>query len=170
VYQNEEFNLLQSALNIDESLENLRYNNVVIATDADVDGMHIRLLLLTFFLQFYPDLVRGGHLYILQTPLFRVRNKKETHYCYSEEERRMALLKLGANPEITRFKGLGEISPDEFSHFIGAKIRLEPVIADRDSTIRGLLEFYMGKNTPDRQIFIIDNLRIEVDVPEEIFA
>jgi len=164
VYQNEEFNLLQAALNIDESLENLRYNNVVIATDADVDGMHIRLLLLTFFLQFYPDLVKAGHLYILQTPLFRVRNKKESIYCYSEEERIKAIKKLGSNPEITRFKGLGEISPDEFRHFIGANIRLDPVILRRESSVAETLSFYMGKNTPQRQGFIIDNLRVEEDV------
>ena len=164
VYQNEEFNLLQAALNIDESLENLRYNNVVVATDADVDGMHIRLLLLTFFLQFYPDLVKAGHLYILQTPLFRVRNKKETIYCYSEEERIKAIVKLKANPEITRFKGLGEISPSEFKHFIGSTIRLDPVILRRESSVAETLSFYMGKNTPDRQRFIIDNLRIEEDV------
>ena len=164
VYQNEEFNLLQSALNIDESLENLRYNNVIIATDADVDGMHIRLLLMTFFLQFYPDLVKAGHLYILQTPLFRVRDKNETIYCYSEEEKLLALEKLSLKAEITRFKGLGEISPDEFSHFIGKSIRLEPVLMERESSIKSLLEFYMGKNTPDRQSFIIDNLRIEEDV------
>jgi topoisomerase-4 subunit B len=164
VYQNEEFNLLQSALNIDESLENLRYNHVVIATDADVDGMHIRLLLMTFFLQFYPDLVKAGHLYILQTPLFRVRDKNETIYCYSEEEKQQALGKLGMKAEITRFKGLGEISPDEFGYFIGKTIRLDPVLLERDSPIKSLLEFYMGKNTPDRQIFIIDNLRVEEDV------
>ncbi len=163
VYENEEFNLLQAALNIDEDIENLRYNNVVIATDADVDGMHIRLLLLTFFLQFFPDIVKAGHLYILQTPLFRVRNKQKTIYCYSEEERINALSQLGANPEITRFKGLGEISPDEFRHFIGPNIRLEPVILKKDSSIKQILEFYMGKNTPDRQNFIIDNLRIELD-------
>lgn len=168
VYQNEEFNLLQAALNIDESLENLRYNNVVIATDADVDGMHIRLLLLTFFLQFYPDLVKAGHLYILQTPLFRVRNKKETHYCYNDEERITAINKLGQNPEITRFKGLGEISPDEFKHFIGPSMRLDPVILRRESSSIGeTLQFYMGKNTPERQGFIIDNLRIEEDVVVE---
>ncbi len=161
VYQNEEFNLLQSALNVDESLENLRYNLVVIATDADVDGMHIRLLLMTFFLQFYPDLVKAGHLYILTTPLFRVRNKKETIYCYSEEEKQNALGKLGQNAEITRFKGLGEISPDEFSYFIGQNMRLEPVLMEREASIKALLEFYMGKNTPDRQNFIIDNLRVE---------
>ncbi len=164
VYQNDEFNLLQSALNIEEGLDNLRYNNVVIATDADVDGMHIRLLLLTFFLQFYPDLIKSGHLYILQTPLFRVRNKKETHYCYTDEERVKAILKVGSNPEITRFKGLGEISPDEFKHFIGNSIRLDPVILNRDASISDILSFYMGKNTPTRQNFIIDNLRVEEDI------
>jgi topoisomerase-4 subunit B len=163
VYENEEFNLLQAALNIENSLEDLRYNNVVIATDADVDGMHIRLLLITFFLQFFPDLIKNGHLYILQTPLFRVRNKKETRYCYSETERLNALAELGKNPEITRFKGLGEISPDEFKHFIGKDIRLEPVILGKDKTIEQLLEFYMGKNTPSRQEFIIDNLVVEVN-------
>jgi len=163
VYENEEFNLLQAALNIDEDLDNLRYNNVVIATDADVDGMHIRLLLLTFFLQFFPDLVKSGHLYILQTPLFRVRNKQKTIYCYSEEERVNAISQLGSNPEITRFKGLGEISPEEFKHFIGPNIRLEPVILKKDSSIKEILSFYMGKNTPERQNFIIDNLRIEID-------
>jgi len=168
VYQNEEFNLLQAALNIDEELENLRYNNVVIATDADVDGMHIRLLLLTFFLQFYPDLVKSGHLYILQTPLFRVRNKKETLYCYNDEERNKAIKKLGQNPEITRFKGLGEISPSEFKHFIGSTIRLDPVILRRESSVPDTLSFYMGKNTPERQNFIIDNLRIEEDVVAEV--
>ncbi|NOY49058.1 MAG: type IIA DNA topoisomerase subunit B [Chlorobi bacterium] len=167
VYQNEEFNLLQSALNIDESMENLRYNNIVIATDADVDGMHIRLLLLTFFLQFYPDLIKGGHLYILQTPLFRVRNKKSTIYCYSDHERNNAINKLKPNPEITRFKGLGEISPSEFKHFIGTNIRLEPVVLRRDTTINETLEFYMGKNTPKRQEFIINNLRIEENVNAE---
>ncbi len=161
VYENEEFNLLQSALNIDEDLENLRYNNIVIATDADVDGMHIRLLLLTFFLQFYPDLIKTGHLYILQTPLFRVRNKKETIYCYSDEERVAAIKKLGANAEITRFKGLGEISPDEFKHFIGASMRLDPVMLRKGQSIKELLDFYMGKNTPDRQKFIIGNLRYD---------
>lgn len=164
VYENEEFNLLQAALNIEDGLEDLRYNNVVIATDADVDGMHIRLLLITFFLQFFPELVKESHLYIMQTPLFRVRNKKTTHYCYSEEERRAALLELGAKAEITRFKGLGEISPDEFKHFIGEDIRLEPVMLGKDLTIAQLLEFYMGKNTPKRQEFIIDNLRVEKDV------
>ena len=163
VYENEEFNLLQAALDIEESLENLRYNNVVLATDADVDGMHIRLLLITFFLQFFPELVKEGHLYILQTPLFRVRNKKETRYCYSEDERRKAIAELGAKPEITRFKGLGEISPDEFKYFIGKDIRLDPVLLGKDQTIEQLLEFYMGKNTPKRQEFIIDNLRIEKD-------
>ncbi len=168
VYQNEEFNLLQAALNIDESLENLRYNNIVIATDADVDGMHIRLLLLTFFLQFYPDLVKTGHVYILQTPLFRVRNKKETLYCYSDEERVNAINKLKPNPEITRFKGLGEISPGEFKHFIGKSIRLDPVILQRKSSIAETLSFYMGKNTPSRQKFIVNNLRVEEDVVEEL--
>lgn len=163
VYQNEEFNLLQSALNIDEDLDNLRYNNVVIATDADVDGMHIRLLLLTFFLQFYPELVKSGHVKILQTPLFRVRNKKKTIYCYSDEERQLAIQKLGTKPEITRFKGLGEISPDEFKNFIGANIRLDPVLLKSTSSIKELLSFYMGKNTPTRQMFIIDNLRVEED-------
>lgn len=167
VYENEEFNLLQAALNIEDGLEDLRYNNVVVATDADVDGMHIRLLLITFFLQFFPELVKEGHLFILQTPLFRVRNKKETYYCYSEEERRAALLKLGAKAEITRFKGLGEISPDEFRHFIGEDIRLEPVMMGKDSTIDELLQFYMGKNTPRRQEFIIQNLRIEKDVVQK---
>jgi topoisomerase-4 subunit B len=167
VYQNEEFNLLQSALNIDEDLDNLRYNNVVIATDADVDGMHIRLLLLTFFLQFYPELVKRGHVKILQTPLFRVRNKKETIYCYSDEEKEEAIRKLGANPEITRFKGLGEISPDEFRGFIGVNIRLDPVLLKSSSSIKDLLTFYMGKNTPNRQHFIIDNLRVEEDVIEK---
>lgn len=166
VYENEEFNLLQSALNMEEGVEDLRYNYVVIATDADVDGMHIRLLLLTFFLQFYPELVRSGHLYILQTPLFRVRNKQHTIYCYSEEEKREAITQLGAHPEITRFKGLGEISPDEFSHFISKDIRLDPVILNRESSIGEVLTFYMGKNTPERQNFIIDNLRVEADVLE----
>lgn len=166
VYENEEFNLLQAALNIEDGLENLRYNNVVIATDADVDGMHIRLLLITFFLQFFPELVKEGHLYILQTPLFRIRNKKETIYSYSDEERRAAILKLGAKAEITRFKGLGEISPDEFKHFIGEDIRLDPVMLSKDATINQLLEFYMGKNTPQRQKFIIGNLRIEKDTFE----
>jgi len=167
VYENEEFNLLQSALNVEEGLENLRYNYVVVATDADVDGMHIRLLLLTFFLQFYPDIVRNGHLYILQTPLFRVRNKQKTIYCYSEEEKQSAVGKLGANPEITRFKGLGEISPDEFKFFISKDMRLDPVILTRDSAVIDVLTFYMGKNTPERQNFIIDNLRMEADIIEE---
>jgi topoisomerase-4 subunit B len=168
VYENEEFNLLQAALNIEDGIENLRYNNVVIATDADVDGMHIRLLLLTFFLQFFPELVRKGHVYILQTPLFRVRNKKETRYCYSYEEKTKAIKDLGPDPEITRFKGLGEISPDEFGHFIGKDMRLEPVRMKKNDFINGYLEFYMGKNTPERQDFIIENLRIEEDVVEEI--
>ncbi|MCF8714790.1 type IIA DNA topoisomerase subunit B [Joostella atrarenae] len=167
VYENEEFNLLQAALNIEESMEDLRYNNIVIATDADVDGMHIRLLLITFFLQFFPELIKEGHLYILQTPLFRVRNKKDTYYCYSEEERKEAIEKLSGKPEITRFKGLGEISPDEFQHFIGDDIRLDPVMLDKATSIESLLEFYMGKNTPDRQKFIINNLRVELDVIEE---
>ena len=161
VYENEEFNLLQAALNIEESLEDLRYNHVIIATDADVDGMHIRLLMITFFLQFFPDVIKNGHLYILQTPLFRVRNKKETRYCYTETDRINALNDLGKNPEITRFKGLGEISPEEFKHFIGKDIRLEPVVIGKDTTIDQLLEFYMGKNTPDRQQFILENLVIE---------
>ena len=163
VYENEEFNLLQAALNIEESIEYLRYNNSVIATDADVDGMHIRLLLNTFFLQFFPELIKEGHLYILQTPLFRVRNKKETIYCYSEKERIDAVDKLGGKPEITRFKGLGEISPNEFKHFIGESIRLDPVMLDENFSIEDLLSFYMGKNTPDRQKFIIENLKVELD-------
>ncbi|HBH24230.1 MAG TPA: DNA topoisomerase IV [Cytophagales bacterium] len=167
VYENEEFNLLQHALNIEDGLEGLRYRKIVIATDADVDGMHIRLLLLTFFLQFFPDLVRNGHLFILDTPLFRVRNKKETFYCYSEEERLAAVNKLGGKPEITRFKGLGEISPDEFKNFIGEEIRLDPVILSKDTKIKKILEFFMGKNTPKRQEFIIENLRIEKDLVEE---
>jgi topoisomerase-4 subunit B len=166
VYENEEFNLLQAALDIEEEMENLRYNNIVIATDADVDGMHIRLLLITFFLQFFPELIKENHLYILQTPLFRVRNKKETIYCYSDEERRNAIEKLKGKPEITRFKGLGEISPDEFKHFIGQEIRLDPVLMDANTSIQTLLEFYMGKNTPDRQEFIINNLKVELDVVE----
>jgi len=169
VYENEEFNLLQSALNVEDGIEDLRYNNVVIATDADVDGMHIRLLLLTFFLQFFPDLVRKGHVYILQTPLFRVRNKKETRYCYTPDEKAKALKALGPNPEITRFKGLGEISPDEFKHFIGKDIRLEPVRMKKNDAVNGYLEFYMGKNTPDRQDFIIENLRVEEDLVEQEF-
>lgn len=163
VYENEEFNLLQHALNIEDGLDNLRYNNIVIATDADVDGMHIRLLLMTFFLQFFPDLVKAGHVSILQTPLFRVRNKKETIYCYSDEERQRAIRKLGNKPEITRFKGLGEISPVEFELFIGKDIRLDPVILSKEQSIKNLLEYYMGKNTPDRQQHIIKNLRVEVD-------
>ena len=167
VYENEEFNLLQAALNIEESMEDLRYNNIVIATDADVDGMHIRLLLITFFLQFFPELIKEGHLYILQTPLFRVRNKKETIYCYTDEERINAIEKLKPKPEITRFKGLGEISPDEFRHFIGEDIRLEPVMLDKAMSIEELLSFYMGKNTPDRQEFIINNLKVELDKVEE---
>ena len=166
VYENEEFNLLQAALNIEDGLDNLRYNNIVIATDADVDGMHIRLLLITFFLQFFPDLVRKGHLYILQTPLFRVRNKQKANYCYSDQEREKAIKELGPNPEITRFKGLGEISPDEFKHFIGVDIRLEPVRMRKEDIVHDLLEFYMGKNTPDRQDFIIENLRLEQDLIE----
>jgi len=170
VYENEEFNLLQAALNIEDGIENLRYNNVVLATDADVDGMHIRLLMLTFFLQFFPDLVKKGHVYILQTPLFRVRNKKETRYCYSPEEKARAIASLGPNPEITRFKGLGEISPGEFIHFIGKDIRLEPVRMKKTDTVNGYLEFYMGKNTPERQDFIIDNLRVEEDLVEEDIA
>jgi topoisomerase-4 subunit B len=164
VYENEEFNLLQHALNIEDGLEGLRYNKIVIATDADVDGMHIRLLMMTFFLQFFPDLVKNGHLYILETPLFRVRNRQETFYCYSDEERQVAIQKIGKKAEITRFKGLGEISPDEFEQFIGPDMRLEPIILRKDTTIPKLLEYYMGKNTPDRQAFIIDNLRIEKDL------
>ena len=168
VYENEEFNLLQAALNIEEDMDNLRYNKVIIATDADVDGMHIRLLLITFFLQFFPDIIRGGHLYILQTPLFRVRNKKETRYCYTETERQQAIAQLGANPEITRFKGLGEISPNEFKEFIGEGMRLEKVRLTKGDPIADLLEFYMGKNTQERQDFIIDNLKIEEDLIEEL--
>ena len=163
VYENEEFNLLQHALNIEDGLDGLRYNKVIVATDADVDGMHIRLLLMTFFLQFFPDLVKAGHVYILETPLFRVRNKKETFYCYSEEEKQTAVKKLGNRPEITRFKGLGEISPEEFGTFIGENIRLQPVLLGKDSHLVKILEFYMGKNTPDRQDFIIENLRVELD-------
>ncbi|MFN3996326.1 DNA topoisomerase IV subunit B [Algoriphagus sp.] len=164
VYENEEFNLLQHALNIEDGIENLRYRKIVIATDADVDGMHIRLLIMTYFLQFFPDLVKNGHLFILDTPLFRVRNKKETIYCYSDEERQRAIHKLGSKPEITRFKGLGEISPEEFGTFIGENIRLDPIILNKETKIVDLLTFYMGKNTPDRQIFIIDNLKIEKDL------
>ncbi len=167
VYENEEFNLLQAALNIEDSMEDLRYNNIVIATDADVDGMHIRLLLITFFLQFFPELIKENHLYILQTPLFRVRNKKQTFYCYSNEEKLAAIETLSGKPELTRFKGLGEISPDEFKHFIGADIRLEPVMLDKNMSIESLLEFYMGKNTPDRQKFIIKNLKVELDLVED---
>jgi len=172
VYENEEFNLLQNALNIEDGMETLRYNRIVIATDADVDGMHIRLLMLTFFLQFFPDLVKGNHVYILQTPLFRVRNKKETIYCYSEQERLAAIAKLGVKPEITRFKGLGEISPDEFKAFIGRKIRLEPVTLTGENSLHGLLDYYMGKNTPERQEFIIEHLRIEEEIEpqEEVVA
>ncbi|WP_075342248.1 DNA topoisomerase IV subunit B [Tenacibaculum agarivorans] len=167
VYENEEFNLLQAALNIEDGLEGLRYNNIVIATDADVDGMHIRLLLITFFLQFFPEVIKEGHLYILETPLFRVRNKKETIYCYSEEEKQQAIHKLRGKPEITRFKGLGEISPNEFVHFIGDNIRLDPVMLDKEMSIDQMLQFYMGKNTPDRQKFIIENLKVEQDLIEE---
>ncbi len=168
VYENEEFNLLQHALNIEEDVEELRYNHIILATDADVDGMHIRLLMITFFLQFFPDLIRRGHLHILTTPLFRVRNKKETFYCYSDEEKLKAMHKCGKNPEITRFKGLGEISPDEFKHFIGPKMRLEPVLMPEHRNIKDLLTFYMGKNTPDRQEYIVNNLRVERDIlPEE---
>ena len=167
VYENEEFNLLQHALNIEDGLEGLRYNKVIVATDADVDGMHIRLLLMTFFLQFFPELVKGGHVYILDTPLFRVRNKKETIYCYSPAEKEKAIRQLGNKPEITRFKGLGEISPEEFGTFIGEKIRLQPVIIAKEKHLVKTLEFYMGKNTPDRQDFIIDRLRVEMDVVEE---
>ena len=168
VYENEEFNLLQAALNIEDGYEYLRYNNIVVATDADVDGMHIRMLLMTFFLQFFPELVRQGHLYILQTPLFRVRNKKTTHYCYTPEEKEAALKKTGANPEITRFKGLGEISPEEFKHFIGKDMRLDPVRVKKGEHIQEILPFFMGKNSPERQDFIIDNLRIEEDLVEEV--
>ncbi|WP_367754344.1 DNA topoisomerase IV subunit B [Flavobacterium sp. WC2421] len=168
VYENEEFNLLQAALDIEDDMENLRYNNIVIATDADVDGMHIRLLLITFFLQFFPELIKEGHLYILQTPLFRVRNKKETIYCYSDDERKAAIEKLKPKPEITRFKGLGEISPDEFQFFIGEDIRLDPVMMDKNTSVEQLLSFYMGKNTPDRQEFIIKNLKVELDAIETV--
>lgn len=167
VYENEEFNLLQHALNIEEGMDTLRYNRIVLATDADVDGMHIRLLMLTFFLQFFPDLVKNGHLYILETPLFRVRNKQKTLYCYSESEKQAAIRQLGAKPEITRFKGLGEISPDEFERFIGEDIKLTPVILRHDIPVQQLLEYYMGKNTPDRQTFIIDNLKVEADIVKE---
>ena len=168
VYENEEFNLLQAALNIEESMEDLRYNNIVIATDADVDGMHIRLLLITFFLQFFPELIKEGHLYILQTPLFRVRDKKQTFYCYSEQEKKESIEKLTGKPEITRFKGLGEISPDEFKFFIGEDIRLDPIMLDKSTTTDDLLQFYMGKNTQERQKFIIDNLKVELDEAHEM--
>ena len=167
VYENEEFNLLQHALDIEESIDNLRYNRIVIATDADVDGMHIRLLMMTFFLQFFPDLVRNGHLFILQTPLFRVRNRKETIYCYNQDEKNTAIRKLGGKPEITRFKGLGEISPEEFGLFIGADMRLEPVLL-RDASIEKILTYYMGKNTQERQEFIIENLRMEKNTEDEM--
>jgi topoisomerase-4 subunit B len=167
VYENEEFNLLQAALNIEDGIENLRYNNIVIATDADVDGMHIRLLLITFFLQFFPELIKEGHLYILETPLFRVRDKKETFYCYSESEKQAAIKKLKGKPEITRFKGLGEISPDEFKYFIGEDMRLDPVMLDKSVGIEALLAYYMGKNTPERQQFIIENLKVEMDLVDE---
>ena len=170
VYENEEFNLLQHALNIEEGMDGLRYKKIIVATDADVDGMHIRLLLLTFFLQFFPDLVKHGHVFILETPLFRVRNKKETLYCYSERDKENAINQLGGKPEITRFKGLGEISPDEFKNFIGEDIRLEPVKVGRDATVNQILEFYMGKNTPDRQDFIIKNLKVEKDIVKEEVA
>ena len=164
VYENEEFNLLQAALNIEDGIENLRYNKVIIATDADVDGMHIRLLLITFFLQFFPEIVKQGHLFVLQTPLFRVRNKKETIYCFSEEERQAALIRVGKTNEITRFKGLGEISPEEFKQFVGADMRLDPVVIGKEALVKDLLSFYMGKNTPDRQDFIIENLKVEKDL------
>jgi topoisomerase-4 subunit B len=170
VYENEEFNLIQAALDIEEDMDNLRYNKIVVATDADVDGMHIRMLLLTFFLQFFPDLIKRNHVYVLQTPLFRVRNKKKTIYCYSEDERRAAMEELGKNPEITRFKGLGEISPDEFQHFIGRDIRLEPVILSKDASIDSILSYFMGKNTPERQDFIIENLRVEKDLAEDVLG
>jgi topoisomerase-4 subunit B len=168
VYENEELNLLQHALNIEEGIEGLRFNNIVIATDADVDGMHIRLLIMTFFLQFFPDLVRNNHVYILQTPLFRVRNKQKTIYCYNDDERKRAIAEIGAKAEITRFKGLGEISPEEFQQFIGEDMRKEPVLINQDAQIKDMLSYYMGKNTPDRQVFIIDNLRVEKDIPEEL--
>lgn len=168
VYENEEFNLLQHALNIEEGMDGLRYNNIVIATDADVDGMHIRLLIMTFFLQFFPDLVRGNHIFILQTPLFRVRNKQKTIYCYTDEERQRAIHEIGSKAEITRFKGLGEISPEEFAQFIGDDMRKDPVLLTQDAQIQKLLEYYMGKNTPDRQMFIINNLRVEKDLAEEL--
>jgi topoisomerase-4 subunit B len=167
VYENEEFNLLQAALNIEDGIEDLRYNNIVIATDADVDGMHIRLLLITFFLQFFPEVIKEGHLHILETPLFRVRDKKTTYYCYSESEKQTAIKKLKGRAEITRFKGLGEISPNEFSNFIGDDIRLNPVMLGKETSIERLLNFYMGKNTPHRQKFIINNLKVEIDLVEE---
>jgi topoisomerase-4 subunit B len=167
VYENEEFNLLQAALNIEEGIEGLRYNKIVLATDADVDGMHIRLLLITFFLQFFPELVKEGHVHVLETPLFRVRNKKETFYCYNEQEKIDAIKKVGKNAEITRFKGLGEISPSEFKHFIGNKMRLEPVIIGKEAAIQEILKFYMGKNTPERQQFIIENLKVEKDIEND---
>jgi topoisomerase-4 subunit B len=167
VYENEEFNLLQHALNIEEGMDDLRYNNIIIATDADVDGMHIRLLLMTFLLQFFPDLVRDGHVYILETPLFRVRNKQETIYCYSENEKQAAIKKIGAKPEITRFKGLGEISPEEFKRFIGHDMKKTPVILENQIHIQQLLEYYMGKNTQERQDFIVSNLRVELDAVEQ---
>jgi len=167
VYENEEFNLLQHALNIEEGLDGLRYKNIVIATDADVDGMHIRLLLMTFFLQFFPDLVKKEHVFVLETPLFRVRDKKETIYCYDETEKQAAIKKLGGKPEITRFKGLGEISPDEFGRFIGEEMRLQAVILEHGDHIQNLLEYYMGKNTQERQEFIIENLKVEIDTPIE---
>jgi len=170
VYENEEFNLLQHALNIEEGLDNLRYNQVVVATDADVDGMHIRLLILTFFLQFFPELVKNGHVYILETPLFRVRNKKDTVYCYNNYEKQTAVETLGGKPEITRFKGLGEISPKEFGLFIGESMRLEPVIIRGKTSVKELLTYYMGKNTEERQKFIIENLRFEKDEVEKIHA
>ena len=168
VYENEEFNLLQAALNIEEDMDNLRYNKVIIATDADVDGMHIRLLLTSFFLQFFPDVIRLGHLYILQTPLFRVRNKKETLYCYTDDERQAAIKRCGAQAEITRFKGLGEISAAEFKEFIGEGMRLDKVRLTKDDPIQDMLEFYMGKNTPDRKDFIVGNLRVEEDIIENL--
>ena len=169
VYENEEFNLLQAALNIEDGLDGLRYNKVIVATDADVDGMHIRLLMITFFLQFFPDLIKKGHVYILQTPLFRVRNKKKTTYCYTEDERVKAIKKLGPKPEITRFKGLGEIDPDEFKNFIGEDMRLEQVNLHKTDLVKELLAFYMGKNTMERQTFIINNLVIEEDLVTEDF-
>ncbi|MEG2070598.1 MAG: toprim domain-containing protein, partial [Bacteroidales bacterium] len=167
LYENEEFSLLQAALNLEDGIDGLRYNNIVIATDADVDGMHIRLLLLTFFLKFFPDVVKAGHIYILQTPLFRVRNKQKTFYCYSSEEKMNAMKELGGKPEITRFKGLGEISPGEFKNFIGKTIRLEPVVLQKSTDIHSILEYYMGMNTPERQTFIMDNLREEIDETNE---